>query len=157
MKTQPPSPETLRQQNQILLDENRRLKAYRIGVTDHLLQSVAEALYDAREAADVSLSYGYPDDTGRQKPGSRPPGRRDPGAASALRGLETALGRAVNTYWSRRHNDWHRPEATTDEKVRCNNRDCSRVNKRTPAKIRVGDSRIDLTHCPECGSKMGTC
>ena len=149
-----PSPETLRQQNQILNDENRRLKAHRIGVTDRLLQAVAEALHDAREAADVTLAYGYFDDTTRTQPGSRPPGRRDPGAAAALKGLETALGRAVSTYWSRRHNEWNRPETPLEEKVRCNNRNCGRVNKRTPKQVRVGGSTIQLTHCPECGTKL---
>lgn len=158
LPNQTPSAEVLRQQNQNLGDENRRLKAHRVGVADHLVQAVAEALYDAREAAAVSVAYGVLDDTSRTKPGSRPPGNRDIGAASALRGLETALGRAVNTYWSRRHNDWHRPETDQpSDKVRCNNRDCDRVNKRTPKEIRVGDSTIQLTHCPGCGSKLGTC
>lgn len=156
----PPSAEVLRQQLQIANDENRRLRARLEAGTNapSLAIDVAEAIQDGRQAAAASPPGGKLDDVrSRQRPGSHPP-TRDRAAASALRGLESAVGRAVSTYWSRRNDDWQRPVTVREgtEKVRCRNRDCSRLDRRTPRYIRVGASSIELGWCPECGSRMTT-
>lgn len=161
-----PSPTVTAHQHKNLSDENRALKA-RVRVLEEelgyrprsLVLSLAEALSDAAEAATVAPPPQNLNDGGRTRPMSRPPSGGDPGAAKAKRGLETTVGRAITTYWSRRFNDYNRPETPKTEgaeMVRCRNRSkqCSRRDRRTPRYIRVGESTIEMSHCPECGCRL---
>lgn len=161
-KAESPSPHVLMQQLKEAKDDNRKLEAEIRVLLEQagrrprsLVLELAEALADAAEAAVAAAPSQVLGEGGKSKPTSRPPAGGDKGAMSAKLGLETAVGRAVATYWSRRFNDWARPaKPASQESVRCRARECSRRDRRTPKRIRVGDSQIEMTRCPECGSEL---
>lgn len=159
-----PSPTVTAHQHKNLSDENRALKA-RVRVLEEqlgykprsLVLELAEALADAADAAAVAPPPQSLNDGGHTRPTSRPPAGGNQGARRAKRGLETAVGRAITTYWSRRFWDYERPHTPRPqgtESVRCRTRECSRRDRRTPRYIRAGESTIEMSHCPECGSRL---
>ena len=144
--------QNLKRRHDRVVAEHSALKATN-GEGPALLVSVAEALAAAGEAALAPpVSVSLESEGRRQRPGSKTP-PHDPAARAALKGLESALNRAVSTYWSRRDNDWHRPEEQVG-KVRCRNTKCSRLDRRTLKEVQVGGSTIQFSHCPECGSRL---
>lgn len=161
-KAESPSPHVLMQQLKDAKDRNRKLEAEVRVLLEQagrrprsLVLELAEALADAAEAAVVAAPSQVLGEGGKSKPTSRPPSGGNPAAMGAKKGLETSVGRAIAAYWSRRFNDWARPaRPESAESVRCRTRECSRRDKRTPKRVKVGGSQIEFSHCPECGSEL---
>lgn len=119
-----------------------------------LLVDVAEVLQYAEEVCIPAVAAAVTDGTSRGKPESREPVGGDRRARSAFRAFEYSVNQAIQAFWSKASKEWETEKRPPVEKVRCVNRHCDRRDQRIPKEVRVGQSKIAMTLCPACGSKM---
>ena len=107
-----------------------------------LLRSLAQALRTGEEAS-VATAASVPTDadSGRSKPGSRPPSGGNRHAAGALRQLVVRVSRALDSFAARQENEWqpHRIDFDNRPRDRCWTRSCGNY------------SRWFRDECPGCG------
>lgn len=151
-----PSAETLRQQLMKANSEVSRLNAWVEALQaisgrqdpPELLVAVAHVLRDAEEVTEPAAAGQAMDGTSRSAPGPRTP-ERDRRAVAAQRGFASAVESAVNTYYSRKENNWQSPpkDDRLALRVRCRRRECSRVDQRLPRFVKAGDALVELVYC----------
>ena len=169
MKQRDVSPEVLIQQLTKARGEASRLNAWvealqavtGRGDPPELLVAVATVLRDADEVNEPAAKAAPIDGTTRTQPGPRTP-ERDRRAVAAQKGFEAAVQSAVNTYYSRKENNWQAPpkDPRLSLKVRCRRRGCSRQDVRIPRFMKAGDTLIEVLFCSGelagqlCGGKL---
>lgn len=122
---------------------------------DPLILEIIESLKLADKASHPQQSSPLDNQRVSGTKDRRPPGHSTNAARRVRNTLRKNLEDAVRRFHIAAEHDWYPPRPEPDPMRRCVKKDCHVYGRRIPKYVGPRTARIELSHCSECGNKLG--